>query len=639
MISVSNLTVSFGGKSLFEDISFLINPKDRIGLVGKNGAGKSTILKILSGNQIPSAGVVSKNSSATIGYLPQEMKVDNDCTVMEETRKAFSQANELEALLDKITEEVSTRTDYESDAYMQLLDDMHEANERFALIGGFKQDGAVEKVLCGLGFKSSDLNRGTSEFSGGWRMRIELAKILLQQPTLLILDEPTNHLDIDAIEWLEEFLKGYYGSIILVSHDRDFLDAVTNRTIEITSGRIYDFKANYTKYMNLREERLEQQSNEKKNQDKYIEHTQELINKFRAKKNKAAFAQSLIKKLDKLEAVEMDETENAQIHFRFAPAPRSGKVVVKAEGVGKSYGEKNIFHDVDMEIERNDFVALVGQNGQGKSTMSKIVAGLLDYTGELTIGHNVSIGYYAQNQSETLDGEKTVLETIDDVATGDMRKNIRNLLGSFLFGGDAVDKKVKVLSGGEKARLALCKLLLQPYNLLVLDEPTNHLDMRSKDMLKNAVKKFDGTLIVVSHDRNFMQGLTNKVFEFKDGVVKPHIGDIYSFLEQRKITNLAELDKQKPEEKSLRNTDPKELKLKAEPVSNFQDKEKKKAQQAIVKIEQQIADAEKKLHEMDALLVNEETFAKHNNPAFFKEYDAVKHGIDDLMKQWEALQL
>jgi ATP-binding cassette subfamily F protein 3 len=314
-------------------------------------------------------------------------------------------------------------------------------------------------------------------------------------------------------------------------------------------------------------------------------------------------------------------------------------VVLKAEGVGKSYVEKNIFHDVDMEIERNDFVALVGQNGQGKSTMSKIVAGLLDYTGELTIGHNVSIGYYAQNQSETLDGEKTVLETIDDVATGDMRKNIRNLLGSFLFGGDAVDKKVKVLSGGEKARLALCKLLLQPYNLLVLDEPTNHLDMRSKDMLKNAVKKFDGTLIVVSHDRNFMQGLTNKVFEFKDGVVKPHIGDIYSFLEQRKITNLAELDKQKPEEKSLRNTDPKELKVKAEPVSNFQDKEKKKAQQAITKIEQQIADEEKKLHEMDALLVNEETFAMHNNPAFFKEYDAVKHGIDDLMKQWEALQL
>jgi len=638
MISVSNLTVNFGGTSLFEDISFLINPKDRIGLVGKNGAGKSTLIKILSGNQTPSSGVVSKNNSATIGYLPQEMKVDNDSTVMEETRKAFSQANELEALLDKITEEVSTRTDYESDAYMQLLDDMHEANERFALIGGFKQDGAAEKVLFGLGFKPTDLNRPTTEFSGGWRMRIELAKILLQQPTLLLLDEPTNHLDIDAIEWLEEFLRGYYGSIMLVSHDRDFLDAVTNRTIEITTGKIYDFKANYSKYMNLREERLEQQSNEKKNQEKYIEHTQELINKFRAKKNKAAFAQSLIKKLDKLDIVEVDESDNGQINFKFAPAPRSGKVVVKTEAVGKSYGEKVIFKNVDMEIERHDFVALVGQNGQGKSTMSKIIAGQLDYTGELAIGHNVAVGYYAQNQSETLDGDKTVYETIDDVATGDIRKNIRSLLGSFLFGGDAVDKKVRVLSGGEKARLALCKLLLQPYNLLVLDEPTNHLDMRSKDMLKSAIQKYDGTLIVVSHDRNFMQGLTKKVFEFKDGVVKPHIGDIYSFLEQRKISNLAELEKN-PLQKSANAATKNENKNNGFANNSEAEKEKKKAQQAIVKLEQQIADAEKKLHAMDALLANEETFAKHNNPTFFKEYDTVKHGIDDLMKQWENLQV
>jgi ATP-binding cassette, subfamily F, member 3 len=635
MISVSNLTVNFGGRSLFEDISFLINPKDRIGLVGKNGAGKSTMLKILSGYQTPSNGVVSKNESATIGYLPQEMKVDNDCTVMDETRKAFSQANELEANIDRIAEEVSTRTDYESDAYMQLLDDLHEANERFAIIGGFKQDGEAEKVLFGLGFKPSDLNRATTEFSGGWRMRIELAKILLQQPTLLLLDEPTNHLDIDAIEWLEEFLKTYYGSIVLVSHDRDFLDAVTNRTIEITTGKIYDFKANYSKYMLLREERLEQQSNEKKNQDKYIEHTQELINKFRAKKNKAAFAQSLIKKLDKLEMVEVDETDNGQINFRFAPAPRSGKVVVKAENVGKSYGDKVIFKNVDMEIERHDFVALVGQNGQGKSTMSKIIAGILDYTGEVTIGHNVSVGYYAQNQSETLDGEKTVFDTIDDVATGDIRKNIRNLLGSFLFGGDAVDKKVKVLSGGEKARLALCKLLLQPYNLLVLDEPTNHLDMRSKDMLKSAIQKFDGTLIVVSHDRNFMQGLTKKVFEFKDGVVKPHIGDIYSFLQERKIANLAELEKvnlQNKEAKQNKTVEPKVESVKTD------DREKKKSQQSIQKIEQQISDTEKKLAEMDALLINPETFEKHNNPAFYKDYDAVKSSIEELMKKWEELQ-
>lgn len=510
MLSVNEISVHFGGRTLFEEISFLVNKQDRIGLAGRNGAGKSTMLKIIAGEQSPDSGEVTKPNNFTIGYLPQDMTHQPGKTVFEETASAFAEVKELEKKIAYVNDQIATRTDYESDAYMKLIHDLHEYNERINHLGGYSLNADIESTLIGLGFERKDFDRLTDEFSGGWRMRIELAKLLLQKPDLLLLDEPTNHLDIESIRWLEDFLQNYFGAIVMVSHDKTFLDNITTRTIEITMGRIYDYKSNYSKYLLLRKERKEAQIQAAKNQQKYIEKTEALINKFRAKKDKAAFAQSLIKKLDKLEIVEVDEEDTSSIKFKFPPAPRSSRMVVTAEDTKKQYGEKVIFSHVNFRIERGDRVAFVGRNGEGKSTMSKIIIGEESFDGVLKVGESVEIGYYAQNQAEILNGEKTILETIDESADGESRKNIRAILGSFLFSGDDVNKYVKVLSGGEKGRLAMCKLLLQPHSLLVLDEPTNHLDMRSKDVLKTALQQYDGTLILVSHDRDFLQGLTNR---------------------------------------------------------------------------------------------------------------------------------
>ncbi|TXT27721.1 MAG: ATP-binding cassette subfamily F member 3, partial [Chitinophagaceae bacterium] len=517
MISVDGLSVSFGGRYLYEDVSFLINNKDRIGLAGKNGSGKSTLLKILAGVKKSFEGNVSIPKGCTIDYLPQDMVFNLGKTVFDETSTAFDNIKKLEKRIDEITHLLETRTDYESNEYLDLVTELNEENDRFAVIGGNSMKGDIEQTLIGLGFSPNDFTRMTDEFSGGWRMRIELAKILLQKPNVILLDEPTNHLDIESIQWLEGFLKNYYGTIVMVSHDKIFLDSITTRTIEISSGKIYDYKANYSKYIQLRQERREQLTAAAKNQQKFIEKTEQLIGKFRAKASKASFAQSLIKKLDKLEIIEVDEEDTKSIRFHFPQATRSGKVVVESVNLKKSYDPKTIFSNVDFIIERQEKIAFVGRNGEGKSTMVRLIAGKEKFEGTLNIGFNVDIGYYAQNQTESLDLKKTVLATIEERAVTSINVNIRQILGSFLFRGDDVDKKVSVLSGGEKARLAMCMLLLHPYNFLVLDEPTNHLDMRSKEVLKKALMEYNGTLIIVSHDRDFLQGMTNKVFEFSGG--------------------------------------------------------------------------------------------------------------------------
>jgi ATP-binding cassette subfamily F protein 3 len=640
MLSVSKLSVSFSGSYLFEEVSFLVNRKDRIGLTGKNGAGKSTLLKILSGKQAPDSGTISMQNGLTVGYLAQEIASTSKLTVMEEACKAFTEVNQLQNLIDKLNEEVTTRTDYESEGYHDLLVRLHDANERFNMIGGYDAEGQAEKILLGLGFLRKDFNEPCSSFSGGWRMRIELAKILLQQPDLILLDEPTNHLDIESIQWLEDFLKDYFGAIILVSHDKAFLDHVTNRTIEISLGKIYDYKTNYSNYLIQRKERKDQQLAAQKNQQKFIEHTEELINKFRAKKDKAAFAQSLIKKLDRLEIIEVDEDENASINFRFPPAPRSGKVVVNAQNTGKSYGQKVIFDGVDIEIERGEKVALVGKNGEGKSTFLKIVAGELDYTGDCQIGHQVDIGYFAQNQAESLNPEKTVFEIIDDAAVGEVRKNIRSLLGSFLFSGDTIDKKVKVLSGGEKNRLALCKLLLHPYNLLVLDEPTNHLDMRSKDVLKNALLKYDGTLIVVSHDRDFLEGLTKKMYYFGNRQVKPFIGTIYEFLSYNKLQALSDLERKKTEQKpvAVKEEINKEDKQRNAELRKELDKDIKKIAKQISVAEGHIEAFESSLNAINHELTLPEVLADNEKvKALYVKHSKAQQELDIIVSNWESL--
>ncbi len=643
MISIANLSVQFGGTYLFDEISFLVNPRDRIGLVGKNGAGKSTLLKILSGEQPSDGGEVAMPSGSKIGYLPQEMHHADGCTVMEEAKKAFAELAKLEIDTEYINEQLTIRTDYESDEYTELIHRLHEVTERYQLLDGYNVDSVTEQVLLGLGFTREDFDRQTVEFSGGWRMRVELAKILLQKPDVLLLDEPTNHLDIESIQWLEDFLGSYPGAIILVSHDRAFLDNITNRTIEISVGKIFDYKANYSKYVILRTERRSTQEAAAKNQQKYIEKTEILIDKYRAKANKASFAQSLIKKLDKLDIVEVDEEDNASIRFSFPPAPHSGKVIVRAEKLGKSYGEKMILENVDFVLERGDRIGFVGKNGAGKTTLSKIVVGETDHTGKLVQGHQVKLGYFAQNQTETLNGELTVLQTIDDVATGDARKNIRGLLGSFLFSGDTVEKKVKVLSGGEKNRLAMCKLLLTPYNFLVLDEPTNHLDMRSKDMLKQALLKFDGTLIVVSHDRDFLQGLTTKVFEFPGGNIRQHYGDIYDFLAAKKIANLSELNRKntlqaQQKDAAKQNVQPK-AKDESLEIKKQQDKATKQLDNEIKKQEEHIATLEALVKTMDEIMTDPERFkeASKNEPAIFEKYQKLQNELTTAMEAWEKL--
>ena len=543
MVSVQDISISFGSFDLLTNISFLINEQDRIGLAGKNGAGKSTLLKIIAGLQVSDSGQVDMSKNVTIGYLPQQMRLDDSTTVINETVTAFSELIGLSEEIEYCSSEIERREDYESIEYLKLCDHLTVVDERYRMLGGANYMAEAEQTLIGLGFERKDFERPTKELSGGWRMRIELAKILLRKPSLFLLDEPTNHLDIESIQWLESFLANYSGAVLMVSHDRAFLDNVTKRTIEISLGKIYDYKAPWSKYLVLREERREQQIAAFRNQQKMIDDTEKFIERFRSKATKAVQVQSKIKQLDKVERLEIDEEDNSKINLRFPPAPRSGTVVVEAQELSKSYGSLNVLKKIDFKISRGDKVAFVGRNGEGKTTFSKIIIGELDSIGHLRIGHNVKTGYFAQNQDELLDENRTVLQTIDDVAKGDIRTKIRDMLGAFLFRGDDVDKKVKVLSGGERSRLALVKLLLEPSNLLVLDEPTNHLDMRSKDILKQALIKFDGTLIVVSHDRDFLDGIVGKVYEFKYNRIKEYIGGIYDFLREKKIENLKDIER------------------------------------------------------------------------------------------------
>lgn len=541
MVSVDNLKVEFGVTPLFEDVSYVINKRDRIALVGKNGAGKSTMLKILAGIQAPTSGSVSVPRDVTIGYLPQVMILSDKHTVMEEAEMAFEHIFELQASIERMNQELADRTDYDSENYRKLIEKFTHDNERFLMMGGTNYTAEIERTLMGLGFSREDFNRPTSEFSGGWRMRIELAKLLLRRPDVLLLDEPTNHLDIESIQWLENFLKTSAGAVVLVSHDRAFINNVTNRTIEISCGHIYDYKVAYDEFVVLRKERREQQLRAYENQQKQIQDTEDFIERFRYKATKAVQVQSRIKQLEKIVPIEIDDEDNSALRLKFPPAMRSGNYPVICDGVKKAYGSHIVFHDVTLTINRGEKVAFVGKNGEGKSTLVKCIMDEIPYEGKLTIGHNVQIGYFAQNQAQMLDENLSVFDTIDYVAKGDIRLKIRDILGAFMFGGEASDKKVKVLSGGERSRLAMIKLLLEPVNFLILDEPTNHLDMRSKDVLKEAIKEFDGTVIVVSHDREFLDGLVTKVYEFGGGVVKEHIGGIYDFLQKKKIESLNEL--------------------------------------------------------------------------------------------------
>ena len=542
MVSVDGLAVEFGGTTLFSDVSFVINPKDRIALMGKNGAGKSTLLKILAGVRDPSRGKVSMPRDFNIAYLPQHIKTNDSRTVFEETAQAFAQLHELESRIAYLNEQLTIRSDYESDEYMQLIEEVTALSEKFYSIEETNIDEHIEKTLLGLGFEREDFDRNTAEFSGGWRMRIELAKILLQNPDVILLDEPTNHLDIDSVQWFEDFLINTAKAVVLISHDRAFVDTVTTRTIEVTMGRIYDYKATYTHYLELRKERREQQQKQYDEQQKMIAETQEFIERFKGTYSKTLQVQSRVKMLEKLQIIEVDEQDTSALRLKFPPSPRSGNYPVIAEGVGKAYGEKRVFANADYTIERGQKVAFVGRNGEGKSTMVKCILGETEHEGKLTLGHNVKIGYFAQNQASLLDEDLTVFQTIDDIAVGDIRTKIRDILGAFMFGRDDVDKKVKILSGGERTRLAMIKLLLEPVNLLILDEPTNHLDMRTKDILKQALTDFDGTLIVVSHDRDFLDGLVTKVYEFGHGKVTEHLEDIYGFLAKKKMESLREIE-------------------------------------------------------------------------------------------------
>jgi len=634
MISVDQLVVSFGGFELFKGISLLVSPKDRIGLVGKNGAGKSTLLKILAGYQQPNEGVVSVPSDVRLGYLPQHMEVFDGRTVFEEAVTSFEEILDLERRIEDLNHQISTRTDYESDEYHRLLDHVTEFNERFHMLGGNNFEAEVERTLMGLGFTRNDFTRQTSEFSGGWRMRIELAKILLKRPDVFLLDEPTNHLDIESIQWLEDFLRTYNGAVVLVSHDRAFLDAITNRTVEITLGRIYDFKSNYSRYLILRKELKETQMAAYVNQQKMIADTEEFIARFRYQATKAVQVQSRVKALDRLERLEVDDEDNSALRIKFPPALRSGTVVAEVRELTKNYGKLNVLKEIDLTIERGEKVAFVGKNGEGKTTLARVIMSELEYEGEMKLGHNVKIGYYAQNQANLLDPELTVFDTIDRIAVGEIRTKIRNILGGFMFSGEDADKKVKVLSGGERSRLAMVKLMLEPVNLLVLDEPTNHLDMRSKEILKQALIDYDGTIIVVSHDREFLDGLVNCVYEFKDKKVKQHLGGIYEFLRRKKIDSMKELEK-----KDLPlNQEVKSQKIEeAEKVSFDERKEINKninkLEKSIEKNEQDIASMEKKIVEMDQILAE----SNGSDPEIFKKYDRMKKDLENKMYEWEIL--
>lgn len=636
MVSVEGLTVEFGSFTLFDNISFVVNKKDRIALVGKNGAGKSTMLKTFAGIQAPTKGNISYPKDVTIGYLPQIMQLNDGNTVIEEAALAFGHIQAIELELDETNRQLAERTDYESQAYHDLIERSAYLNEQFLLSGGNNFHAEIEKTLLGLGFTRSDFDRQTKEFSGGWRMRIELAKLLLQHPDVLLLDEPTNHLDIESIQWLESFLSTRANAVILVSHDRAFLDAVTTRTIEITLGRIYDYKVPYSKYVELRKEHREQQQRAYENQQKQIQKTEDFIERFRYKATKAVQVQSRIKQLDRIERIEIDEEDTSRLNLRFPPAPRSGSYPVITENTAKRYGGHQVFSDVTFTINRGDKVAFVGKNGEGKSTLVKCIMGEIDYDGKLTLGHNVKIGYFAQNQAQLLDENLTVFETIDYVATGDIRSKIRDLLGAFMFGGEASDKKVKVLSGGERTRLAMIRLLLQPVNLLILDEPTNHLDMKTKDILKQAIKDFDGTVIIVSHDRDFLNGLVDKVYEFGNGKVREHIGGIYDFLNVKKMENLHELEIQTinyTPDNVKEDIEKTESKLSYEERKELS-KQIKRLERQINEIELSIKDNESKIRKIEKKLSTPEGAS---DTSLFEEHAVLQKEIEKEMELWDRL--
>lgn len=633
MISVEGLTVEFGGFTLFDDVSFVVNKKDRIALVGKNGAGKSTMLKIFAGLQSPTSGTVSVPKEVTIGYLPQQMQLADSRTVRQEAECAFEHIHEMEQEIERLNGQLAERTDYESEGYQKLIDRVTHVSEHFVMMGGNNYQAELERTLIGLGFTRDDFERPTSEFSGGWRMRIELAKLLLRQPDVLLLDEPTNHLDIESIQWLENFISTRANAVILVSHDRAFIDNTTFRTVEIELGNIYDYKVKYSDYVGLRKERREQQLRAYENQQKKLADTEAFIERFRYKATKSVQVQSRIKQLEKVNRIEVDEVDSAMLSLKFPPAPRSGSYPVIAEDVAKRYGDHLIFEHATLTINRGEKVAFVGKNGEGKSTLVKCIMDQIDYEGKLQLGHNVKIGYFAQNQAQLLDDNMTVFDTIDYVAQGDIRTKIRDILGAFMFGGEASDKKVKVLSGGERSRLAMIRLLLEPVNLLILDEPTNHLDMRSKDVLKDALKEFDGTVIVVSHDRDFLNGLVDKVYEFGNKRIIEHLGGIYAFLEHKKMDNLRELERSA--QSNTASGDASEI----QPTQNKLSYEARKEQsRAIKKIEKSVADSEKRIAELESTIAALEarlaTPEGASDVSLYTEYSALKKELSETMDQW-----
>lgn len=632
MISIQNLSVEFNSTALFSGVNFVINKRDKIALVGKNGAGKSTMLKIIAGLQEPTGGVVAAQKDITIGYLPQQMILTDERSVVEEVRTVFGKLDEMKASLARMNTELAERTDYESESYAELIDRISNLSDLVQMEESENGEAELEKTLLGLGFVRSDFDRNTSEFSGGWRMRIELAKLLLMRPDVLLLDEPTNHLDIESIQWLETFLKQKANVVVLVSHDRAFIDNVTNRTLEISCGKVYDYQVNYSKYVVLHQERIEQQMRAYENQQKQIQQTERFIERFRYKATKSVQVQSRIRQLEKIEEIEVDEVDNSRLNLKFPPAPRSGDYPVICEGVAKKYGDHTVFSNVDLTIKRGEKVAFVGKNGEGKSTLVKCIMNEIPYDGNLKIGHNVKIGYFAQNQASLLDGEITVFDTIDQVAVGDIRTKIRDILGAFMFGGEASDKKVKVLSGGEKTRLAMIRLLLEPVNLLILDEPTNHLDMKTKDVLKQAIADFDGTVIVVSHDRDFLDGLVEKVYEFGGGKVREHLGGIYDFLQHKQMESLRELEKSVPSK-----TDNDQIQEPAVSSGKQSYAEKKEFEKQIRKAERLVKDAEAKVSQLEAELkvVEDKLAAGATDNDLFERHGEVSKSLDAAMSEWE----
>lgn len=628
MIMVQNLGVHFAGSYLFDNVSFRINKGNRVGLAGKNGAGKSTLLKILAKEQISDEGDVVYEGEISVGFLRQDIDFEKGRTVWEEAGKAFEELNYLQKRMDETNRQLTERTDYESDAYTQLIEDITHLTDRFTLLGGYTKDADMEKILLGLGFKAEDFHRQTTEFSGGWRMRVELAKLLLQKHDVLLLDEPTNHLDIDSIVWLEEFLQDYIGAVVLVSHDKLFLDNVTNRTLEISNKQIHDYKANYSKYIELRQERREKMAQSQKNQEQYIKHTQQLIEKFRAKASKAATAQSLIKKLDKLDIIEVENEDVHKMNIRFNSAVTPGKIIFELENVGKAYGEKQIFDQVSFFVNRGEKIAFVGQNGQGKTTLARVMVDGLDHSGVIKLGHNVEVGYFAQNQADVLNEKWSVLEEAEYASTEETRKQVRDVLGAFLFRGEEVEKKVSVLSGGERNRLALAKLLLKPFNVLVMDEPTNHLDIQSKEILKRALQNFDGTLILVSHDREFLDGLANKVFEFKEGKVIEFLGGINDYLTERKAQNFRVIEAVTQEKKEIVAT-----KIEKAELSQEEIKEQKRIKNRIGKIEEEIASIEGQIATLEKIFETSHTDEDQ------EKYNQLNQQLEQTMKEWEELML